>query len=139
MAEVTVKQFAEVLGVPVDRLLTQLGEAGLDVASANDSINHEQKLQLLTHLRRSHGKDGAAGSTEPRNITLNRRRVSEVKLAGGQGTAEGVSVEVRKKRTYVKGSVLEEQEAARKAEEQARIDAEEAKLREQREAEDAAR
>ncbi|HEX7047222.1 MAG TPA: translation initiation factor IF-2 [Gammaproteobacteria bacterium] len=138
MAEVTVKQFADVLGVPVDRLLTQLGEAGLEVASADDSINDDQKMQLLSHLRRSHGKDGAAGGNEPRKITLNRRSVSELKLAGGQGKAKTVSVEVRKKRTYVKRSVLEEQEAARKAEEQAKRDAEEAKVREAREAEEAA-
>ena len=32
MTEVTVKQFAEVVGVPTDRLLTQLGEAGLEVS-----------------------------------------------------------------------------------------------------------
>jgi len=139
MAEVTVKQFADALGVPVDRLLTQLGDAGLKVASAEASINDEQKLQLLTHLRRSHGKDGAAGSNEPRKITLNRRSVSELKLAGSQGKAKTVSVEVRKKRTYVKRSALEEQEAARKAEEQAKIDAQEATLREQQEAEEAAR
>ena len=139
MAEVTVKQFADVLGVPVERLLTQLGEAGLEVASADDRIDDEQKLQLLTHLRRAHGKDGAGGSTEPRKITLNRRSVSELKLSGAQGKAKTVSVEVRKKRTYVKRSVLEEQEAARKAEEQAKIDAQEAAVRAEQEAEEAAR
>lgn len=139
MAEVTVKQFADALGVPVDRLLTQLGDAGLKVSSAEESINDEQKLQLLTHLRRSHGKDSAASANEPRKITLNRRSVSELKLSGSQGKAKTVSVEVRKKRTYVKRSALEEQEAARKAEEQAKIDAEQAKIREQQEAEEAAR
>ncbi|MBW3567833.1 MAG: translation initiation factor IF-2 associated domain-containing protein, partial [Proteobacteria bacterium] len=107
MAEVTVKQFADALGVPVDRLLTQLGDAGLKVSSAEESINDEQKLQLLTHLRRSHGKEGAAGANEPRKITLNRRSVSELKLAGSQGKSKTVSVEVRKKRTYVKRSALE--------------------------------
>lgn len=139
MAEVTVKQFAEVLGVPVERLLTQLGEAGLDVGSADEKINDEQKMQLLGHLRRAHGKEGAGGSAEPRKITLKRRSVSELKLAGGQGKAKTVSVEVRKKRTYVKRSELEEKEAARKAEEQAKRDAEEAKIRAQQEAEEAAR
>ncbi len=29
MSDVTVKQFADVVGIPVDRLLVQLGEAGL--------------------------------------------------------------------------------------------------------------
>ncbi len=34
MADVTVAQFAEVLKVPVDRLLTQLDEAGIKVSGA---------------------------------------------------------------------------------------------------------
>ena len=41
MAEVTVTQFAEVLKVPVDRLLTQLGEAGIKVGGADDIISEE--------------------------------------------------------------------------------------------------
>src|SRR5690606_11061145 len=136
MAEVTVKQFAEVLNVPVERLLAQLGEAGIDVRSADDMINDEQKMELLTYLRRSHGRDEAG---EGRKITLKRRSVTELKLGAGQGKAKTVSVEVRKKRTYVKRSVLEEQEAARKAEEQAKREAEEAALRAQQEAEGRAR
>ena len=36
MANVTVAQFAEVLKVPVDTLLTQLGEAGIEVSGADD-------------------------------------------------------------------------------------------------------
>ena len=98
MAEVTVKQFAEVVGTPVDRLLTQLAEAGIELDDPNAAISDEQKLQLLTHLRHSHG-EGVAG--EPRKITLKRRSVSEIKLTGSQGRAKTVSIEVRKKRTYV--------------------------------------
>jgi len=44
MAEVTVSQFAEVLKVPVDRLLTQLDEAGIKVAGADDIISDEAKM-----------------------------------------------------------------------------------------------
>src|SRR5690606_42109106 len=97
MAEVTVKQFAEVLNVPVERLLAQLGEAGIDARSADDMINDEQKMELLTYLRRSHGRDEAG---EGRKNTLKRRSVTELKLGAGQGKAKTVSVEVRKKRTY---------------------------------------
>ena len=60
MADVTVAQFAEVLKVPVDRLLQQLDQAGIKVDSAEDMISEDAKLELLTHLRRSHGS-GAAG------------------------------------------------------------------------------
>ena len=55
MAEVTVAQFAEVLKVPVDRLLVQLDQAGITVGGAEAVISDEAKLELLTHLRRSHG------------------------------------------------------------------------------------
>ncbi|HKT31919.1 MAG TPA: translation initiation factor IF-2 [Gammaproteobacteria bacterium] len=116
MAEVTVRQFAEVVGTPVERLLTQLAEAGIQIADPDIAISDDQKLQLLTHLRHSHG-EGAGG--EPRRITLKRRSVSEIKLSGAQGRAKTVSVEVRKKRTYVKRSAVIEEETKRRAEEEA--------------------
>jgi translation initiation factor IF-2 len=107
MAEVTVSQFAEVLKVPVDRLLVQLDQAGIKVSGPNDRISDDAKLELLTHLRRSHGS-GDEGSA-PRKITLKRKTQSELKLASAQGRARTVNVEVRRKRTYVKRDVLEEQ------------------------------
>ena len=62
MADVTVTEFAQVLKVPVERLLAQLDEAGIKVAGAQDTISEDAKLELLTHLRRSHGrKDPGAG------------------------------------------------------------------------------
>ena len=111
MADVTVAQFAEVLKIPVDKLLVQLEQAGLQVSGPNDTISEDSKLVLLTHLRRSHGAAGeAAGSgSAPRKITLQRKQQSEIKLAGGAGRARTVNVEVRVKRTYVKRDVLEEQ------------------------------
>ncbi|HET7570581.1 MAG TPA: translation initiation factor IF-2 [Gammaproteobacteria bacterium] len=140
MAEVTIKQFADVLGVSVERLLSQLGEAGLDkIADPEAMIDDDQKMQLLTHLRQSHGArvaaDGGAASA-PRKITLRRRSVSELKLSGAQGRAKTVSVEVRKKRTYVKRSAMLEEEQQRKAEEAEARQREEA---EREEAEAAAR
>ena len=116
MAEVTVKQLAEVVGTPVDRLLTQLAEAGIEVSDPEAAISDDQKMQLLSHLRQSHGESSSA---EPRKITLKRRSVSEIKLTGAQGRAKTVSVEVRKKRTYVKRSAVMEEEAKRRAEEDA--------------------
>src|SRR5688572_21043312 len=110
MAEVTVSQFAEVLKVPVDRLLVQLDQAGIKVEGPDDRISDDAKLELLTHLRRSHGS-GDAGSS-PRKITLKRKTQSELKLASSQGRARTVNVEVRVKRTYVKRDVLEEQNRA---------------------------
>ena len=111
MADVTVAQFAEVLKVPVDKLLTQLDQAGIKVSGPDDRISDEAKLELLSHLRRSHGQapEAATGVGAPRKITLQRKQQSEIKLAGTTGRSRTVNVEVRVKRTYVKRDLLEEQ------------------------------
>jgi len=109
MADVTVAQFAEVLKVPVDRLLQQLDQAGIKVDSSEDMISEDAKHELLTHLRRSHGRDDGHVDAAPRKITLRRKSQSELKLASPQGRARTVNVEVRSKRTYVKREVLEDQ------------------------------
>ncbi len=110
MAEVTVAQFAEVLKVPVDKLLSQLDEAGIKVEGSDDKISEDAKLELLTHLRRSHGQDDTpATAAAPRRITLKRKSQSELRLSGAQGRSRTVSVEVRQKRTYIKRDVLEKQ------------------------------
>src|SRR5580704_3636800 len=116
MAEVTVSQFAEVLKVPVDRLLVQLDQAGIKVSGPDARISDDAKLELLTHLRRSHGSDDAGGDGAPRKITLKRKTQSELKLASTQGRARTVNVEVRRKRTYIKRDVLEEQARAQQDE-----------------------
>ena len=110
MADVTVTQFADVLKVPVDRLLVQLEQAGITVSGPEDMISDEAKMELLSHLRRSHGTGEDASS--PRKITLKRKTQTELKLASTQGRARTVNVEVRVKRTYVKRDVLEEQNRA---------------------------
>ena len=117
MSDVTIKQLAQVLGMPVDRLLTQLGEAGMKFSDQEQVISSTEKVKLLGFLRRTHGKSEAATEVEdsaPRQITLKRRTVGELKVAtpGGRGvaaTAKTVNVEVRAKRTYVKRSVIAEE------------------------------
>jgi translation initiation factor IF-2 len=135
MAEVTVSQFAEVLKVPVDRLLVQLDQAGIKVSGPDDRISDDAKLELLTHLRRSHGSEDD-GDAAPRKITLKRKTQSELKLASAQGRARTVNVEVRRKRTYIKRDVLEEQARQHQDEiDQKRREAEEAVQRETERAE----
>jgi len=144
MSEVTVADFAKVLKVPVDRLIEQLDEAGIKVGGPDDVISEDAKLELLTHLKKNHGRKDAADSA-PRRITLNRKSNSELKLASGQGRARTVNVEVRQKRTYIKRDVLEEQarkqqeelDAARRAQEEART-AVERSVREEQEKREAA-
>lgn len=133
MSEVTISEFAKVLKVPVERLIDQLDEAGIKVSGADDLISEDAKLELLTHLRRSHGRKDP-GASAPRRITLKRKSQSDIKVASSQGRSRTVSVEVRSKRTYIKRDVLEEQarkqqeelDAVRKLEETAREEAERA-------------
>ncbi len=134
MSDVTINQFAEVLKVPVDRLLSQLQEAGIDNGGPDSVINDDAKMELLTYLRLSHGRKGDELKAAPRKITLSRRSQSELRMAGNQGRSRTVSVEVRKKRTYVKRDVLEdaarkeqeELDAKNQAKEDARLEAERA-------------
>ena len=110
MADVTVTQFADVLKVPVDKLLSQLEDAGIKVGGSEDIISDEAKMELLTYLRRSHGMDESNEEKAiPKKITLKRKSQTELKLASTQGRSRTVNVEVRKKRTYVKRDVLENQ------------------------------
>jgi translation initiation factor IF-2 len=147
MADVTVAQFAEVLKVPVEKLLTQLDDAGIKVAGAEDTISEDAKLELLTHLRRSHGADEANAPGAPRKITLRRKSQSELRLSGAQGRSRTVNVEVRRKRTYIKRDVLEKEAAEKqealdrqRQEEQDKIEAEQREIERQKvEREQAAR
>ena len=140
MSDVTVAQFAEVLKVPVDRLLVQLESAGIQVAGPQALISDEAKLELLTHLRRAHGAaepSKTAGAAAPRKITLARKSQSELKQASAQGRARTVNVEVRHKKTYIKRDVLEEQNKQTQGvadEKRKEIEAAEAAERERQEA-----
>lgn len=113
MADVTVKQLADTVGTPVDRLLRQMQEAGLPHKSEDELVNEEQKKTLLAHLQKSHG---ATETSERSKITLKRKSSSTLKA--GQGRAgRNVTVEVRRKRTYVKGGEEQVEAEAAAAEE----------------------
>jgi len=108
MAEVTVKQLADVVGVSVERLLKQMQDAGIQGKSEVSDVTEVERQSLLSYLKRSHGQDG--DSTEPKKITLKRKTTSQLKVSGASGKRKTVNIEVRKKRTYVKRTDLEETE-----------------------------
>jgi translation initiation factor IF-2 len=133
MSDVTIAQFADVLKIPVEKLLTQLDEAGIGARGADDVISDDAKRELLTHLRRTHGHDEGGAAASPRKITLSRRSQSEIKVASAQGRAKTVTVEVRRKRTYVNRDVLEQENKVQQDEldrqrqdEQAKLDKDQA-------------
>lgn len=119
MAEVTVSQLAEVVGTPVDRLLKQMKEAGLKHQQADEVVSDDDKQVLLAFLKNSHGESTAA----PKKITLKRKTLSTLKTGSG-AAKKTVSVEVRKKRTYVKRDPAELAQEAAEAEAAAKVDAE---------------
>jgi len=107
MAETSIKAFATQIGVPPERLLQQLVSAGIAGKGVDDSLSDDEKMTLLGYLRTHHG--GESGTTK---ITLKHKSVSQIKQATRTGPARTVQVEVRKKRTFVKRSTIEEEQAA---------------------------
>ena len=106
MSQITVKGFAEQIGVPPETLLRQLVSAGVADKQPDDTLSDEEKEQLFHFLRASHGAsdEGAAR----RKITLKRKSTSQVIQSTRTGPSRAVQVEVRKKRTFVKRAGIEE-------------------------------
>lgn len=126
MADVTIAELATMVGVPVERLLEQVKEAGLPQTSADDAIDNDERSKLLLSLKQKHG--GSDDESSPRRITLKRKTIGTLKSSDNQGRSKSVNVEVRKKRTYVKRSVDEAQQEAAEREKQQE---EERKLKEE--------
>lgn len=107
---VSVKQFADEIGVTPERLLGQFKDAGISIASVNDSVTQEEKQKLLRYLQQHHG---AKQESAPDKIILRRAKTSEIKLGGSHGAGKTVSIQVRKKRTYVKRATTEDEAKGR--------------------------
>ncbi|TCS38216.1 translation initiation factor IF-2 [Reinekea marinisedimentorum] len=139
MSEVTVKQLADSVGTPVDKLLTQMKAAGLSQKKESDSVSDDEKQKLLNHLKTSHGDKADA----PKKITLKRKVTTTLKTGGSKNKT--VSIEVRKKRTYVKrdesaapaaaqAPKVEDDRTAKRAEEDAKLEAARLKAAQEKEA-----
>ncbi|SHM14993.1 translation initiation factor IF-2 [Vreelandella subglaciescola] len=97
MSDMTVKDFAAKVGRDASRLLEQMNEAGLKHTAESDAVSEDDKQTLLNSLKKSHGGDEANKG----RITLTRRTRSRIKT-GERGKT--IDVQVRKKKTYVKGA-----------------------------------
>ena len=100
MSQITIKGFAEQIGIQPETLLRQLTAAGLSAKKTDDELTDEEKEKLFLYLRASHGavEEGAA----KKKITLKRKSTSQVVQSTRTGASRTVQVEVRKKRTFVK-------------------------------------
>ncbi|MBP6366791.1 MAG: translation initiation factor IF-2 [Nitrosomonas sp.] len=97
MAQMSVEQFANELGLLPVVLLEQLKAAGVKKMLAEDSLTEQDKAQLLDYLRRTHG----ATDTKSK-VTLTRRQTSEIRKSDSTGRPRTIQVEVRKRRTLTK-------------------------------------
>jgi len=92
MANLTVKQLAEQLGITVSRLLAQLTASGKKISVSQSSgdvvVTDQDRERLLAHIQK-----------KPK-VTLKRTTLSISKTK--VDTAKTVQVEIRKKRTYTK-------------------------------------
>ena len=119
MANVTVKQLAQVVGVPVERLLSQLQNAGLTITDDSQIVSEDQKRVLLAYLKRSHGDQ----SVQPERITLRRKSVSKAQVGTNAQKNKTVNIEVRKKKTYVKRGMLQDDAPSQDAPEEENLEA----------------
>lgn len=96
---ITVRKLAEKVGTTENRLLEQLKEAGMSIVDPEQALSKNERLKLLDYLEKSHGI-AESSKNQAAKITIQRKSISEIKVKGA-GKPKTVSVEVRKKRTYV--------------------------------------
>src|SRR5574344_237236 len=116
MTQVTVKELAQEVNMSVDRLLEQMKEAGLSHQSAEQTVNDTEKQKLLSYLQ------AVPGKTSERKITLQRKKTSTIRNPG----SKAISVEVRKKKTFVQRSAEDIEAEKRREQEAQRVAAEKA-------------
>ena len=142
MSQVTVSQLAEVLGISVDKLITQMAKADISLTSGDAAVSNDDKKKLLAHLRSAHGK-AESDATAPRKVTLKRKSMSELRVQGSgpRASTRTINVEFRKSRTYVKRAALQDADqfdADRKKAQQALKEAQEQREAEEKVREEAA-
>ena len=107
MSKVTIDSFAKQIGISIEKLLDQLEQAGISGKSKDDLLEDDEKIALLQFL-----KGGGTGVQAPRGrISLKSKTKDEIRQTTRTGAARTVHVEVKKRRTFVKRSVLEAEQA----------------------------
>lgn len=129
MSKVTIDSFAKQIGISIEKLLDQLEQAGISGKTKDDLLEDEEKISLLQFLKGG----GAEKQSSEGRISLKRKTKDEIRQTSRTGAARTVHVEVKKRRTFVKRSVLE----AEQAEEEAKIAEQEAERLRQEEQEKA--
>jgi translation initiation factor IF-2 len=104
MSNLTVEQLAKQVGVSAERLLAQFKDAGMPISQVDQTITEAERSALLTHLQRSHGVTKAKTG-----LKLKTKTGSDIKIKTSQGRPKTINVQVRKKRSFVKPSEVEQE------------------------------
>ncbi len=114
MSTITIKAFADQIGIEPERVVKQLGDAGVKGKTVDDSLTDEEKRALLDFLRGGSTVAPAAAPSGGRGkISLKKKTTSEIQQTTKTGVARTVQVQTKKRRTFVKREVLEQEEAER--------------------------
>lgn len=110
MADISVKQLADVVRTTPERLLEQLKDAGVAVTHVDQTITDDQKRQLLLHLK-------TVGNSLPDEKYLKDEKYSKIvlrrkKLSVVKSGKKSVNVEIRPKRAYIKPIKISEKEVS---------------------------
>ena len=93
MADMTVKEFSKIVGLPVARLIDQLELAGIKKKKEGDLISDEEKMQLLDYVRNN--------NTKKNNTAKDIKKSNEEKISNEDQETKP-KVVVRKKRVFSK-------------------------------------
>ena len=146
MSNTTVEQFAAELKRPVDDLLKQLKEAGVNKNSGSDSLTLDDKQLLNAYLKKKNGNDGGTISIRRKKtevstvsgVKVERKRGRSVTIPSpeelaAEAKAKAVAEAQKNEQAEAKDQAAEqakaEAEAAARAEARAKAEAEAAKLK----------
>ena len=141
MSNTTVAQFAAELNRPVDDLLKQLKEAGVNKNSGNDSLTTDDKQLLTAYLQKKNGSNSGTISIRRKKTEVStvdgvkvetRRRSRAVTIPSSEELAAEAKAKVaaeNQKAEAEKAAAKAEAEAAAKAEARAKAEAEAARLK----------
>ncbi len=113
MSDVTIEQLAKVVGTPIEKLLSQLEDAGVGKKKATDTIDTKEKSLLLAYLRKSHGKEKKPISASGKKLSLgNKKTVSSTTLS--RSSRGKVNIAIKGKKRTLKRPLEKQQGSAEK-------------------------
>ncbi len=127
MSKVTIDSFAKQIGISIEKLLDQLEQAGIAGKTKDDLLEGDEKILLLQFLK---GGGAEKQSTRGR-VSLKQKTTDEIRQTSRTGAARTVHVEIKKRRRFVKRSVLEAEQAETVAKE-AKVEAEKLRIKEEK-------